>query len=267
MSANSDKRHIANISKALIMSSQQGTALTTNEEEITRKYYMDIINSECDFESKKRRMLEGLGTELLGLLGSTDGMKREVTYTVVSDMINDEPSVESTMDSILTCGRWKDNDIIIDSVCISRIQFIMFHLGDQILILDTWSLNGTSAESDDVKLSTTIGDRRLLRFRDDEHIVITLPNWRYQIHLNLKPCIICMDRVRRVRLSCNHAVLCHECYTTMQDSDNKCCPICRKPLAVKSIGLYQYTCMHTPPRMVVTRGSVSDEGDSKRRRV
>jgi len=259
-----NRKFLAQLSQALITSSQANNVLSQVDEEATRDYYISVMDSKIPFADKKSRILEELGRELIELIPAGDIRNNEITYTLVSNIMTESPVVISTDGSIITCGRLEENDIVVRSGTVSRVQFILFHIGDQILILDSWSANGTEVDQDETVKSSKPCSRRLLRFRDDEQITIILPNWRYRIYINAKSCIVCMDRVRQVRLGCNHAVLCYDCYLNIEENINRSCPICREPLSFKSLGIYYDSCISSPP---VTTQYYSEDGDGKRRKL
>merc|ERR1712048_1223005 len=116
--------------------------------------------------------------------------------------------------------------------------------GESLIILDGWSKCGTytmdivsnDEENDDDKkqqqpdrINSTPKERNILKYHinDTVHIKLGRGTWGTDIVLNPKPCIVCCENARVIRLKCGHQVLCHQCYDTLKEDCKSNCPICR----------------------------------------
>ena len=151
--------------------------------------------------------------------------------------------------TVFTIGRHGSCDCKIRNVysSVSRLQVIGLcaeHVRskDRVYILiDSWSFAGTRVQ---VKIDDTQLQYQSIPNHRDYIIVpaqypmtlelgiktaggvTVIP---LQCHLNIRLCVICMDKPRSYRLGCNHCVSCADCTESMYER-GMMCPICRAPI-------------------------------------
>ena len=146
-------------------------------------------------------------------------------------------SIVTTSGCVLTCGRYRENDIYTGEIdqAVSRIQFFILVIDNSLIILDGWSFMGTKVKSVNDKTSglqiksSLPQQRYVLRFERSDRIHLRLGQ-NVDLIINPKECVVCMENARTIRNSCGHFVCCQDCFDQILSSDNSLCPICRKKL-------------------------------------
>mmetsp|Transcript_124189 Transcript_124189/g.397488 ORF Transcript_124189/g.397488 Transcript_124189/m.397488 type:complete len:200 (-) Transcript_124189:96-695(-) len=119
---------------------------------------------------------------------------------------------------------------------VSRIQCWVFSLPIGLIVVDGWSVAGTSLLDDDDRTNTlpasSPNGRRNFIIPHGKPATLRLATFGTEVTLNPKLCVICMERPRAIRLSCGHQVLCVECvhYIAGPHPSQHMCPICREPV-------------------------------------
>ena len=140
------------------------------------------------------------------------------------------------MTDTFTLGRYPINDIVVDDPRgqVSRIHFVVFFANNKIVILDTWSLHGTSTikNSTQEKVSSTIRNRKMISFDVGVRFMIRIEGYTIIFNQDLqsstaKNCIICCSNPRSMRFECGHSTTCEEC-TKIIMNGTMTCPICKK---------------------------------------
>ena len=180
----------------------------------------DLINDLIPTHLKISKSIFGYSLSLE--VKKPDGSKSSSTFT----------------NQTITIGRLESHcDLIFTDQDVSRIQCIIFFVKSKIMILDTWSLNGTQTKSKKTGeiCNSVMGNRNLISYDISDTFDIILPD-RTVITVNpemsiftpsTEMCIVCMEKQRIIRLTCGHAVMCEECSTKILNSTRKC-PICRE---------------------------------------
>lgn len=128
---------------------------------------------------------------------------------------------------------------IADLEC-SRLHALLLNLApahDLLCVVDVGSRNGIRTlyrSSGEPCLHSRPKDRQVLMFKTDEKVELLMGSMR--VSINPMTCVICMERARQVKFSCQHFVACRECTAKITD-----CPVCRKPLSVDKEGEIDYS--------------------------
>lgn len=134
--------------------------------------------------------------------------------------------------NIFTIGRASNCNITIDDMDVSRIHLIGMIIKNKIIIVDTWSLHGTSIYDKKNHKETILNHRQLLKCSADKRCILELKNYLVVINsdkiINDRYCLVCMEAPRIIRNSCGHGVLCQDCNLKLRkyNEDFKC-PICK----------------------------------------
>ena len=138
--------------------------------------------------------------------------------------------------NVFTCGRSQLCNLIIDDIDISRIHFFGMIIKNKIIIIDTWSLFGTTVydnKNEYNEYNNYVTNRRILKFDKDKRCILELKNYIIILNsdkiLNNKFCIVCMSAPRLIRNNCGHGILCQDCNKRlMLDNSDSECFICKK---------------------------------------
>ena len=237
-----DKRFnvIRSVSQALYRSQSPEEFLSQEEAETTRKYYLNIVDGPETFQVKRNRLQNELVKELLTYYDTdlTTSSSENINYCII-DQHGCSSSVKTINESVITVGRYNQNDIFTNSHYTSRFQFILIRSSKYLLIIDSWSMSGTKVvitenERELIEYSRP-KRRKLIRVNKEQSIAIHCNN-KEIILINPRLCIVCEERCRQVKLVCNHAVLCVDCHRKINS-----CPICRGSNKSKSFGNYNHS--------------------------
>ena len=170
-----------------------------------------------------------------------EGLQKTEPVPIKVRVINDKmESTDYVKTGTFTVGRHLVNDIIIDDPLgtVSRIHFAVFFANNKIVILDTWSLHGTSTikNSTHEKVSSTMGDRKIISFDIGVRFMIQIESFTLIFNQDMesptaKNCIICCSNPRSMRFKCGHCTTCEEC-TKIIMNGSMCCPICKEHVDV-----------------------------------
>lgn len=118
---------------------------------------------------------------------------------------------------------------------VSRMNCWIFNFASAIVIVDGWSVMGTSLVDREATAqeypASVPNARRAFVVPHDEAATLRLgPNT--EVTLNPKLCIVCLDRPRSVRLQCGHQAFCSTCAGQCGGRSLHLteCPICRVPI-------------------------------------
>lgn len=199
-------------------------ALIQSEEDAVRAFYLSCI------ERNPGQILAKLAEPMkAGLLLSEAGASMlEGDAQPVAVAHGDR--VQAVEKEIFSIGRSPECDVVVSvpEECVSRMHLWVFNLGGGIVVVDGWSLLGTTVakqDADDPEPAKSVpGSRRAFVVPHGEATVLQLGHCR--ILLNPKICVVCMDRPRGVVLACGHSALCSRCHEVTSE-----CPLCREPVA------------------------------------
>lgn len=113
----------------------------------------------------------------------------------------------------------------------SRCCLFVLSSPNELMVIDPGSIGGIRVVSRSSGLPcehSLPDDRKVLKFRIDETVCLRLGYGSIMVQLNAKPCVVCLDLRRDVRLPCGHAVLCHACARHLRRSGQPC-PVCNAP--------------------------------------
>lgn len=216
-------------------SKQLSQTLETSNEDSSfdrtlRDYYLLVMNNQSlNINQKMKIIYMDLVLPQLTHFDSkehVDGFT--VSYTYGSPYVNEKT------ERMFTCGRFPictiNTNPSNDSV--SRCNFIMIKIKDELIILSGWSCAGTRCISREYEEEEQyVGNKSLMRFNENETFIINVGHESFSetITFNPKTCVVCLENKCEIRGSCNHATLCSECYEVYKEnSDIVKCPICRK---------------------------------------
>lgn len=151
--------------------------------------------------------------------------KMTTTYAYKGRFINEVTT------NMVSCGRFPLNTIVCGGVVnmsVSRCNFIMIQIKNELFVLSGWSLAGTRCIARENKAAAQYsGNMCFMRFGVDESFVIEVGDCRFKerITFNPKHCVVCLENKCEVRGSCHHATLCNECFSR---NEIVRCPICRQ---------------------------------------
>jgi len=121
---------------------------------------------------------------------------------------------------------------------VSRLQCWIFNLPAGILVVDGWSIGGTSLvasanrSADESGPASKPHDRHVLMIPHGEATTIRLGTTQ-EVTVNPKTCAVCMERPRSVRLACGHQTFCASCMQQLISRGRATCPLCRMPVESK----------------------------------
>ena len=140
-----------------------------------------------------------------------------------------------TNDDITTIGR--KGTILINNAFnnVSRLHAILSIVLKKntrfIMIVDFWSKGGTRVGGKERHMSVP-DNRRVIFVPFDKPVLLQLGEtlgWTYDIYINGKMCIVCMDAPRSIIFKpCNHLVACESCSKELCSRYDSKCPLCRK---------------------------------------
>ena len=195
-----------------------------------RKYYLLVMdNVSLNFTQKLKIIYMDLVLPQLTHFNSNehaDGFTISYSYG--------SPYVEEKTDKMITCGRIPICTIQTNQQngSVSRCNFILIKIKDELIILSGWSCSGTRCISREYEEAEKyIGNKCLMRFNENETFIIGVGNEEIQevITFNPKTCVICLENKCEIRGSCKHATLCSSCYKEFKINTSIVkCPICRE---------------------------------------
>ena len=115
-----------------------------------------------------------------------------------------------------------------ECTCVSRIHAIILNYMDTIYVFDSYSRNGIEILNGSNKDEYNNRQKPVLRFNKNE-IGNFLIAYEVEVNFTQKNCIICLSKVREIIFSCNHTVMCRECYVTNRNNIKECM-LCKKPI-------------------------------------
>ena len=204
-----------------------------------RNYYLLVMNNvSLNFTQKLKIIYIDLVLPQLEHFNSnehSDGFT--VSYSYGS------PYVEEKMEKMITCGRIPISTIQTNQQngSVSRCNFILIKIKDELIILSGWSCGGTrciSRENDGAEQYS--GNKCLMRFNENETFIIGVGQEELQetITFNPKTCVVCLENKCEIRGSCKHATLCNSCYEKFKINTSIVkCPICRETYLYDKVSL------------------------------
>ena len=147
--------------------------------------------------------------------------------------------------NIFTIGRSDKCDIVIDHINVSRIHLFGIVINNNIIIIDTWSLFGTTFYDNKILNNSYLNNRNLLKFKTTDRSIIELSNHLIVFNAekvkDTKQCIICMELPRIVRYSCGHSLVCINCFNKVKAHTKNKCLICKKKIKQFKISMCKNT--------------------------
>jgi hypothetical protein len=137
----------------------------------------------------------------------------------------------NSSDRVIFVGRSEGCNINLECTCTSRIHALIYLLPemDTILVVDVGSQSGiktVSRSSGQEIMHSLPYKRNVLSFKWNEIVILELGIKK--IVLNCKDCLICMEKPRSYKFSCNHYAVCDSCVNKITT-----CPICRESINKK----------------------------------
>lgn len=215
--------------------------LNMNEIEEGREIYLRSFN-EQDYKTLiKNKLVDPLLSDL--------NIKNQTINSINIKIIpkNDitKSITKSINTSIFTIGRSPKCDIIIDNINISRIHLFGIIINNNILIIDTWSLFGTTFYDNKIKNTSYLNNRSILKFNINERSIVDIPDnlviFNDDKAKDIKLCIICMELPRIIRYSCGHSLVCLNCHNKVKTQYNNKCSICKKQIKQFKISICKNT--------------------------
>ena len=128
-------------------------------------------------------------------------------------------------------GRNLKCDISVKNPYVSRVHAVIITCNNPdghqyIIVIDFWSLMGTTIKAPDSPDSTSDSKHRsllLLRSVPGAKIQIDCNGTKIDLNFYARECIVCYERPREVRFGCGHSVSCNQCALQLN-----ACPICRE---------------------------------------
>jgi hypothetical protein len=213
---------------------------------LLRSYYRSVFDSDLfDFKHKFRIIYVDLVIPQLVLFDNlsegTDINTISTDFTLNYSMGN--PYLQEKTDSVFTAGRldgssFKVSDIR-ENLHVSRCNFIVIKIRNELFVLSGWSLCGTRCSRRENISDSYIqyeGNQSFMRFNEDETFQIEFGDeiTPFTIMFNPKHCVVCLEKKCEVRGDCQHATLCEDCYDAYMERSNIIkCPICRTEYAEK----------------------------------
>ena len=242
------------ISSSFYRASQVDRTLSQDEERDCREFYLSVMNDpHYDYQQKKELLLAELGRQIADSFNYTK-LAEPAQITCYNSQWDQIRTIETT--GLLLLGSITQNELVWDTPMASRLHSIVYVYVDKIVVIDLASLNGTVAVNA-TKGSTVHSkrkDRKIIAFDRTDTVGIeisSLHGYRSNITgpsivFNPKPCIICMDRPRQIKLNCGHAVCCNNCYQkimrTPSSIGGQVCPTCRVPIQNPDVRFGHYNC-------------------------
>jgi hypothetical protein len=197
----------------------------------------DEYSTLIEYDDGKARLEKQIVLPALNKLGIAMTKSIPIKIRVINMSTMDHMDYVKT--DTFTVGRYPINDIIINAPfnAISRIHFIAFCANNKIVIMDTWSLNGTSTVNNSTKekVVSTIGKRKMISFDIGVRFMIKIENYTLIFNqdmksTNSKDCIVCCENPRNMRFNCGHSSTCEECTKIIMANTNRC-PICKQQIS------------------------------------
>lgn len=198
----------------------------------SRREYEILINNPDGKQLLEKEIVEPTLRQL--------GIEKNETTPVkirVINMHNMEHN-DYLMSSTFTVGRLPLNDIVINNMLnsISRIHFIVFFANNKVVLMDTWSLNGTSTVNNSTleEVKSAPHNRTMISFDIGVRFMIKIENYAIVFNQdmksqNTKDCLICVENPRSIRFGCGHSCTCEICAKIIIESTNSC-PICKQKI-------------------------------------
>lgn len=202
--------------------SEPTQALLVQDAECIRQEYLKIIEK-FDWNIQMKQKSEILCNEL-----KTSGWSFDIKISEPILIYVDGNLIELN-NSINLIGRHPKCDILLKDIIISRLHAVIIMANDpnnipRIIVIDFWSLYGTTIMSPNNPTKTTNNKKRSLLILDSVpgasiHID------KYKIRFHVRECIICYERPRECRFQCGHSIACSQCATHITR-----CPLCRSDI-------------------------------------
>ena len=229
------------------ISTRETSSSDKSMDNLLRNYYRSVFDSDLfDYKQKFRIIYVDLVVPQLVLF---DNLKEGTDINTISTNFTlnysmGSPYLQEKTDSVFTAGRldgasFKVADIQ-ENLHVSRCNFIVIKIRNELFVLSGWSLCGTrciereNISDDYIQYE---GNQSFMRFNEDETFKIDFGDEMkpFTIMFNPKHCVVCLEKKCEIRGDCQHATLCEDCYDAyMERSDTIKCPICRTEYAEKN---------------------------------
>ena len=218
------------LSQTLETSNPESSYEDTLFETTLRNYYLLVINNKSlNFTQKLKIIYMDL---VLPQLEHFNSIEHEDGFTISYSY--GSPYLQEKTEKMITCGRIPISTIQTNqqNETVSRCNFILIKIKDELIVLSGWSCAGTrciSRENDEHEQYS--GNKCLMRFNENETFIIGVGIEEFQevITFNPKTCFVCLENKCEIRGSCKHATLCSSCYDKFKINTSIVkCPICRE---------------------------------------
>ena len=206
------------------------TILTdTNNRRILRDEYLKIMeknNATKSMEIIKDIYLKGIDNAKNMYIDEEDTEYNEYYISIRENMEKKYYTIKNG--EFIVVGRMDGCDHKSKRLCVSRIHAIILNYMDTIYVFDSYSINGIEILNGSNKDEYNNRQKPVLRFNKNE-IGNFLIAYEVEVNFTQKNCIICLSKVKEIVFSCNHKVMCKDCYVTNIDNIKECM-LCKKPI-------------------------------------
>lgn len=208
--------------------------ITEDEEEATRKEYLNLVNDQT-------HTLDSLTTALLhGSEEEYELCSINVPFSLFDTVGKTQSDETTTSLSVSTLGRRTGCTIETpdgqdDRHAISRIQCLLLAHKEEgvqkLTIVDFFSFTGTRVYQDKQTFQSLPKDRRVITVDPTKPFSISPENMAVSVLFNPKWCLVCMTKPRIVVVDdCNHMAMCTDCRKRVHK-----CPICNETITTDHV--------------------------------
>lgn len=207
----------------------------TDMEEEGRMLYLALIGKlEAQIEqgSVKQDNFQNLVDEIkknvfkhIQLESEYQPSNREISFTWKGEIVK-------ASGPVISIGKLPNNTISLHDDTVSRLHALILVFENHLVVVDSWSLNGTKCTHREDKSKLCEGSfcnhRTILNFGKNESFQIMVGLNYSCVSFFPKECVVCLDKARQIRHNCGHGVICKECYLKLERNMKEViCPICR----------------------------------------
>lgn len=223
------------------------SALPKEAEEAMRQLYLSMIESDPD------AILQKLAVPFRDELARSSAGCKLLQPGCQSVSVNVGDEVLVLDKDVFSVGRLDICDVTVprsNGEDVSRIHCWIFNLSGGIVVVDGWSLAGTSLvdrEGNDKDYPKSLPHQRQAFIIPHGEAATLLIGRSMKVTLNPKLCVVCLERPRSVRLECGHQAFCLDCMRQQSDHVRciRACPLCRAPVLPYHIVPAQEAVCHT----------------------
>lgn len=224
------------------------TPIPKEAEEAMRQLYLAMVENDPD------SILQKLAVPFRDELARSDAGCKLLQAGCQSVSVNIGGEVVVLDKEVFSVGRLDLCDVTVPASTkandVSRIHCWIFNLSGGIVVVDGWSLAGTSLidrEGNDKEYPKSLPNERQAFIIPHGEAATLLIGKSVKVTLNPKLCVVCLERPRSVRLECGHQAFCLDCM--LQHLDHvpciRACPLCRAPVLSHRIVPAEEAVCHT----------------------